>query len=312
MPTSEVARVVLFVVCVGGVYVTACVMLIGVVCRRLLRLPSPSKKLVLFRRIIFGLAGAGALCIAYGYFIEPYWPAVTNVRIASPKLSAKTDLIRIVHISDLHCDRKPRLEPRLPALVAAECPDVIVFTGDCTNSPDGLPNFKRCLTELAIIAPTFVVKGNWDIWRRDVDLFGATGATELDGHAVELDIKGTAVWFAGAPARASDRIEAALTSFPDNALTVFLYHYPDVIYDVAARRVDLCFVGHTHGGQVALPFYGAVITRSKFGKRFESGLYRVEDTWLYVNRGIGMEGKIAPRVRFCARPEITVLEVTPN
>jgi predicted MPP superfamily phosphohydrolase len=61
---------------------------------------------------------------------------------------------------------------------------------------------------------------------------------------------------------------------------------------------------------VALPFYGALFTLSKSGKKYEAGLYRVKDTWLYVNRGIGMEGGTL-RVRFCARPEVTVLKLTP-
>ena len=61
---------------------------------------------------------------------------------------------------------------------------------------------------------------------------------------------------------------------------------------------------------MALPWYGAMITLSKTGKMYESGLYRVGGTWLYVNRGIGMEGGPAPRVRFLARPEITILELT--
>lgn len=69
--------------------------------------------------------------------------------------------------------------------------------------------------------------------------------------------------------------------------------------------------GTPTGGQVALPFYGALVTLSRFGKRYEAGLYRVHDTWLYVNRGLGMEGGWAPRVRFCARPEITVIELAP-
>lgn len=60
---------------------------------------------------------------------------------------------------------------------------------------------------------------------------------------------------------------------------------------------------------MALPFYGALVTLSKFGKRYEAGLYHEGDTWLYVNRGIGMEGGPAPRVRFCARPELTILEI---
>jgi predicted MPP superfamily phosphohydrolase len=53
------------------------------------------------------------------------------------------------------------------------------------------------------------------------------------------------------------------------------------------------------------------MTSSRFDKRFEAGLHRVSQTWLYVNRGIGMEDDPAPRVRFCARPEITVIEVSP-
>jgi hypothetical protein len=76
-------------------------------------------------------------------------------------------------------------------------------------------------------------------------------------------------------------------------------------------KVDLYCAGHTHGGQVALPLYGALITFSKYGKKYEAGLYREGETWLYVNRGIGMEGGSTPRVRFWAPPEVTVIEVSP-
>ena len=59
-------------------------------------------------------------------------------------------------------------------------------------------------------------------------------------------------------------------------------------------------------------FFGAIVTLSKYGKKYERGLYTIGKGWLYVNRGIGMEGGLAPRVRFCARPEITVIEITPE
>ncbi len=82
---------------------------------------------------------------------------------------------------------------------------------------------------------------------------------------------------------------------PEGAPVVFLYHTPDEILDIAAtNRVDLYCAGHTHGGQVALPLYGALVTFSKFGKRYESGLYREGQTSLYVNRGLGMEGGLGP------------------
>lgn len=61
-----------------------------------------------------------------------------------------------------------------------------------------------------------------------------------------------------------------------------------------------------------MPFYGALVTFSKFGKKYEGGTYQIEKTTLNVNRGIGMEGGNTPRVRFWARPEVTVIDVLPN
>jgi predicted MPP superfamily phosphohydrolase len=63
---------------------------------------------------------------------------------------------------------------------------------------------------------------------------------------------------------------------------------------------------------VRLPGYGALVALSAFNKRYEAGLYRVKDTWLYVNRGIGLQGDAAPRVRFLCRPEITILDLVPE
>src|ERR1043165_896247 len=123
---------------------------------------------------------------------------------------------------------------------------------------------------------------------------------------------GASLWVAGAAFGSTDKIHDALKVVPPGAFTILLYHTPDEILDVAATgRVDLYCAGHTHGGQVALPVYGALVTLWKFGKRYESGLHRERDTWLYVNRGIGMEGGPAPRVRFLARPEVTVIELAP-
>jgi predicted MPP superfamily phosphohydrolase len=73
----------------------------------------------------------------------------------------------------------------------------------------------------------------------------------------------------------------------------------------------LFLTGHVHGGQVALPFYGAIITLSKYGKKYEKGRYDIDGKVLYVNRGVGMEGDFVPRVRFFSRPEITVFHIRP-
>jgi len=102
-----------------------------------------------------------------------------------------------------------------------------------------------------------------------------------------------------------------LADLPEDRFNILLYHMPDLIEDVNDLGVDLYLCGHTHGGQVALPWYGALITFSKFGKKYESGLYRVGETRLYVNRGLGFEPRPAPPVRFCARPEIAVFDLVP-
>jgi predicted MPP superfamily phosphohydrolase len=260
---------------------------------------------------VLGLAGAGVLCMAYAYLVEPYRLEVTHVRIAVSRMPAGGGPIRIVQVSDLHCDPKPRLEERLPAVVAAERPDVIAFTGDAVNSLEGLPVFRECMKRLAAIAPTFAVSGNWERWRWDsVDLYAGTGVRELKGTAVRMETPGGPLWVVGAAFAASQTGASALAGLPAYEPRVFLYHAPDRAEQIAGWGADLCLCGHTHGGQVALPFYGALVTMSTTGKRYEAGLYRVGRMWLYVNRGIGMEGGV-PRVRFCARPEVTVLDLVP-
>jgi predicted MPP superfamily phosphohydrolase len=254
----------------------------------------------------------GVLCIAYGALVEPYWPQVTHERISSRKLHSGSRPVRIVHISDLHCDARPRLEERLPELIRADRPDIIVFTGDAINAPSGLPIFRHCMKKLATIAPTYAVRGNWDTWYwSDLDLYANTGVHELRGEGLKTEFGGTPFWVAGSPAWSEETVGGALAGAPPSAFQLFLYHYPDAIQAISQSGVDLYCAGHTHGGQIALPFYGALITLSKYGKRFESGLHRVGASWLNVSRGIGMEGGRAPRVRFCARPEITVIEVVP-
>lgn len=306
----------LFIGVIGTVYGLAVLGLFRCGLRGWLRRGAePSRRQVIFHRVVYGLAGFGLLCIAYGFWIEPYWVQVTRTRITSPKLPKGSRPIRIVHLSDLHCDPTARLEERLPDLIAAEKPDVIVFSGDAINSRGGLPVFKACMTRLAAIAPTFVVRGNWDAWFwSSIDLFDGTGVREVNGTAEKIDVRGTPLWVAGVAVESEAKAPAAFAQVPAGEFTLFLHHYPhpDVIAEKDRARVDLFCAGHIHGGQIALPLYGALVTLSKYGKEYEAGLYRSGSMWLYVSRGLGMEGGRAPRVRSCSRPEIAVIDVEPE
>jgi len=301
--------VLAFVGSVAAVYMAAAVMTMRHVHRRFVRRdPIRGRTWLWSYRCVMAVAVAGLCCMAYARLVEPFWPEVTRITLDTSKLPPGSRPIRIVQISDLHCDPQPRLEERLPDLVAAERPDIIVFTGDAVNVPEGLPHFRRCMTRLAAIAPTFAVRGNWDSrsWA-DLDFYGGTGVRELRSEAVRVDGLDAPLYVAGCSWSLGMQAEQALATVPEGALTVFLFHTPDGILDVPHDRVDLYLCGHTHGGQVALPLYGALITLSKHGKRFEAGLYHASHMPAYVNRGIGMEGGPVPRVRFLARPEITLL-----
>jgi predicted MPP superfamily phosphohydrolase len=96
---------------------------------------------------------------------------------------------------------------------------------------------------------------------------------------------------------------------PTDAYSLLLYHTPDLIESASAAQINLYLAGHTHGGQVRLPFYGAIITASRHHKQYEMGAYTVGETFLYVSRGLGMEGYGMPRLRFLCPPELVLFEL---
>ncbi len=107
------------------------------------------------------LAACVTLVLGYMHFIEPYWLQVNKVSIRTEKLK-KTDL-RVVQISDLHCEMKARNEKRMIKLINKLDPDVIIFSGDCLNSLDALGLFKQTLKSLNASIGKYAVKGDCGI-----------------------------------------------------------------------------------------------------------------------------------------------------
>jgi predicted MPP superfamily phosphohydrolase len=260
--------------------------------------------------IIHFLALLGAACFLYGYFIERYWIEIKTVEISTPKIHQP---VRLVQISDPHCDNKPGNEMKLVEIINGLNPDVIVFTGDIANTKKGLNRFKEIARQLDAKLGKFAVRGNLDIDRwKDTDIFRKTGFVELDGNSVEITKDGDKICISGTAFYNEKNVVDMLKKLPADAFSIFLHHSPDLIEDLNGAGADLYLAGHTHGGQIALPFYGAVITLSKFGKKYESGEYKVGDTVLYVNRGLGLAAGLNLKLRFLARPEITVFDLKPK
>ncbi len=257
------------------------------------------------------LAVTGVLCLLYGHFIEPYWVEVNTMTIRTPKL--RTGGFRIVQISDLHCDRQPHNEEQTVRIVNQLKPDIVVLTGDCLNRASALPRLQETLRRLDAPLGRFAVKGNFDSRRWfSLDLLADTGFRWLDQDTVTIEKGSDAIGVSGLSLDLAQAGRDLLQKVDRDHFNVFLFHTPDLIEDIRGLGVDLYLCGHTHGGQVALPWYGAIITLSKFGKKYESGRYDSDGTILYVNRGLGLEPSPAPQVRFLARPEIAVFDIVPE
>lgn len=260
-----------------------------------------------FPALSLTLLGLGGCCYLYALFIEADWLEVTRVSISTQKWPAGK-VLRLAHLSDLHVERQTRAMSHLAEVLRDEQVDLIVFTGDSLNKAEAAPLFRSTLGGLPARLGRVAVRGNHDtaFWGK-IDLFGGGVAQELMSDAPLLFEDGTLA-VCGAPFRALDGVEGCLSHTPPGAYVMFVYHSPDLV-EAVQPAPDLFLAGHTHGGQVAMPFYGALITMSNFDKRYESGRYQVGKTTLYVNRGIGFEPHMPP-VRFFARPELTIIELS--
>ncbi len=251
--------------------------------------------------------------------IEPFALQVSRLDLDAPGLERP---LRVVHISDIHVEYTTRRERDLISLVNSQEPDMIVLTGDYMNlahlnDPRTLQETRDLLAQLHAPLGVYAVNGTVDSPARMEALFSGLEVTVLDDQTV-VPVRGLAlVGVAHADwgkywERDRDALQRLMEKVPPEAYSVLLYHTPDLIEAAAEAGVDLYLAGHTHGGQVRLPFYGAIFTASRYGKKYESGRYTVGPTTLYVSRGIGMEGfQITPRVRFLCPPEMVVLDLHP-
>jgi predicted MPP superfamily phosphohydrolase len=247
-----------------------------------------------------------ALCVVDAWLVEPGRLTVTRLSATSGKIASKTSSLRIVHISDVHFEQSKPLTQRLLSNVAEQHPDLIVLTGDVHqlgeyNSHD----FTEFLTSLCSIAPTYGVTGYDD--ERVLRRASSSRLHIVDRASAQLIIRGTRIHLIGLSAvkRKSDSRPVS----PEELL-IALGHSPDGIPAAVELGAHWYFAGHTHGGQVRLPFWGAIVTMAETGKRYEYGHYVVGKTNAFVTRGIGLEPRPAPHVRFLCPPEVVVLTLT--
>jgi len=295
---------------------------------------------------LLGLAGAAGLGYAAG--VEARWFAVRRVGV--PALPPGHRPLKVLHVSDLHLTpgqgRKRAWVRRLARLE----PDLVVNTGDNLAHPEAVPAVLDAFGDLLDVPGVFVLGSNDyfapslrnplryllpDDGQRNTHSpklpfgelragFEGRGWVDLTNRRSSLSVAGTRIAFAGVDdphLGYDDLVAVSGPADPDADLRMGVTHAPylRVLDQFAGDGYETVLAGHTHGGQLCLPFYGALVTNCDLETARVKGLHRHPATagverpgpssWLHVSAGLGTS-PYAP-VRFCCRPEATLLTLEP-
>lgn len=247
----------------------------------------------------------------YSKHFAPRRLRLEQVTVDVPALPAGLEGLRIGFMTDTHHEpgRPQTLLKRAVELLNDARPDLICLGGDYVVSRAA--EFSRAAALLArLSAPlgVFGVLGNHDYWAGADHIaakVAASGVTILRNQARRVTTAaGADMWLIGLDDAARRRadLRLALAGAPETGFRLLLAHEPDIADNLGAR-VDLQLSGHTHGGQVILPWIGAPLL-PRLGLIYTSGLYRLPTHALYVGRGVG---GVPPYIRLNCPPEVTVL-----
>lgn len=290
--------------------------------------------------ILLAVLAAGIACVAYGVFIERRSYRLVRHRLDILPAAASGDggtgegaapSITILHLSDLHFVRGD--ERKTAFLAALPRADVTVITGDLLGEPEAVETTVAALRPVrGRLASYYVLGSNDHFTPRPLNYLKyfakhRTPRTTPRGRAQELmrrlesdgwqhlrntrrdvELSGEPIELVGLddPHIGWHDLRVAPRSSPDR-FGLAVVHSPDPAPELAALGYDLILSGHTHGGQVRLPFIGALVTNCALPPRLASGLIRFGDTLLHTSQGLGTS-KYAP-FRFLCPPEATMLEL---
>ena len=272
------------------------------------------------RRLTAATALAAAGGLLYAREVETRWVEVRPVELTLPGLAPEFDGYRVVQFGDVHLDdwSKPERLHRIVEKVNEQQPDLVAITGDFASYSAREFDAERLVEALRGLKArdgSVAILGNHD-YLTDVRLVRRCiregGVTELINSVRTLRRGEASLHVAGIDdvMEGNSRLDLVLEKLPEEGAAILLAHEPDFA-DVSAAtgRFDLQLSGHSHGGQVGVPFLRRLVL-PPFSQRYTRGLHDVRGMTLYTNRGLGF---VHARLRFLCRPEITVLTLrSPN
>ncbi|WP_414622680.1 metallophosphoesterase [Calothrix sp. CCY 0018] len=253
------------------------------------------------------------ICILlYAHLIEPNWIDINYVGLNLPNLASEFNGYRIVQISDIHVDKrsKKRRLNHIFRLVNQQNPDLIAITGDFVTRRQikFIPKLESTLGKLNASDKVVGVLGNHDYWAnaaKIAEVLEKNNILNLDNKVYTLKRGNALLNIAGVDDiwMGKDRLDLVLQQLHNKGAAILLAHEPDFADTSAAtNRFDLQLSGHSHAGQIRLPFLEPPLLPG-LGEKYYAGLYKIGKMFEYTNRGVGMT-KL--HLRFGSRPEITV------
>jgi predicted MPP superfamily phosphohydrolase len=252
---------------------------------------------------------SGLVVCGYGCTLRRWFFVTRSIEVRVRGLDPRLSGFTIAQLSDLHIGahtplwwgmRWARAANRLDA-------DVVVVTGDMVTSGVAFhEDIAEVLGALRARNGVYAIMGNHDYFGEGeplVSLLEGRGVTVLRNRGITLARETARLFLAGVDDRWTRRadLDAALSERPDGVPTVLLAHDPEEFLAAVERGVDLVLSGHTHGGQVAVPFLGRFINASKLAHSFHVGVYTRSASTLYVHPGLGTTG---PPMRLGVAPVV--------
>jgi uncharacterized protein len=267
-------------------------------------------------KLALAFLGATTAGVAYP-FVEACALKITRRTISVPRLPGSFEGFRIAFLADIHHGPFTGLDyiRKVVKETISLSPDLIALGGDYVHS--GGRYTHPCFEVLrGLSAPSGVVAvlGNHDHWDAPKETHVAiqeAGFSDLTNTGFWLKRGAERLRIAGVGDLWEDRqdLKAALGDMEPEETCVLLSHNPDYMEVLDDPRAGLVLSGHTHGGQVYLPPFGAPLIPSAYGQKYRYGLVKTSYSQVFVTRGVGT---IYPPVRFCCPPEIALLTLIPS
>jgi predicted MPP superfamily phosphohydrolase len=240
-------------------------------------------------------------------------PIDKTLRFEFDTLPREFSGFRILQLSDLHIDGLPELTGIICERLDSLEVDLCVLTGDYRYELNGknhrvLPRMESIISSVRSRHGILGILGNHDSMQM-AERFQDQGVRMLINEAYELRKGSSTIWFVGVDDPhyfGCDDLPAAVRPVPDDAFRILLAHTPEMIDDAARAGIDFYICGHTHGGQICLPYFGPVLVNSNCARKYARGTWRYRHVQGYTSFGIG--SSVVP-ARFQCPPEFPVIEL---